>query len=94
MVSLGRRKNGSSMWLVVLKLHGIMNILNGLCHSLTSVVIFFLKQVDGHNNSGGLDSSPLSRSSEAMLDLEFTLGRPNWQKDHPESSRELTLLKC
>ncbi|KAG4931671.1 hypothetical protein JHK86_048632 [Glycine max] len=50
-------------------------------------------QVDGHNNSGGLDSSPLSRSSEAMLDLEFTLGRPNWQKDHPESSRELTLLK-
>ncbi|KAG4953491.1 hypothetical protein AAZX31_14G076400 [Glycine max] len=50
--------------------------------------------VDGHNNYGGLDSTPLSRSEEAMLDLEFTLGRPNWQKDHTESSRELTLLKC
>lgn len=54
----------------------------------------FFKQVDGHNNYGGLDSTPLSRSEEAMLDLEFTLGRPNWQKDHTESSRELTLLKC
>ncbi|RDY11010.1 putative transcription factor KAN4, partial [Mucuna pruriens] len=57
---------------------------------------------DGHNNyevglsncmKEGLDSTCLSRS-EAMLDLEFTLGRPNWQKDHAESSRELTLLKC
>ncbi|TKY57764.1 transcription factor KAN4 [Spatholobus suberectus] len=56
--------------------------------------------VDGHNYGGlsncmkeRLDSTPLSRS-EAMLDLEFTLGRPSWQKDHAESSRELTLLKC
>ncbi|KAK7383088.1 hypothetical protein VNO78_28756 [Psophocarpus tetragonolobus] len=56
--------------------------------------------VDGHNYGGlsncmkeGLDCTPLSRT-EAMLDLEFTLGRPNWQKDHAESSRELTLLKC
>ncbi|CAJ1972639.1 unnamed protein product [Sphenostylis stenocarpa] len=49
--------------------------------------------VNGQNYVGGLDSTTLSRS-EGMLDLEFTLGRPNWQKDHPESSRELTLLKC
>lgn len=42
---------------------------------------------------GGLDSTTLSLS-EGMLDLEFSLGRPIWQKDHPESSREITLLKC
>ncbi|XP_014503810.1 probable transcription factor KAN4 [Vigna radiata var. radiata] len=41
----------------------------------------------------GLDSTTLSRS-EGMLDLEFTLGRPIWKKDHAESSRELTLLNC
>ncbi|KAE9600058.1 hypothetical protein Lal_00046049 [Lupinus albus] len=40
-----------------------------------------------------LDSSPLSRS-EAILNLEFTLGRSNWEAEHAESSRELTLLKC
>ncbi|KAI4316762.1 hypothetical protein L6164_024710 [Bauhinia variegata] len=40
-----------------------------------------------------LDSSSLSRS-DMMLNLEFTLGRPTWQKDHAESSKELTLLKC
>lgn len=59
--------------------------------------------VDGHNNNyggmsncmkEGLDSTNLSRSEATMLDLEFTLGRPNWQKDHAESSIELTLLKC
>nr|QSD99724.1 MYB family transcription factor [Melilotus albus] len=32
--------------------------------------------------------------SESMIDLEFTLGRPNWEKEHSESSRELSLLKC
>lgn len=47
----------------------------------------------GLSNCMKLDSSPLSRS-EAMLDLEFTLGRSNWETDHAESSRELTLLKC
>ncbi|XP_015972597.1 probable transcription factor KAN4 [Arachis duranensis] len=43
-----------------------------------------------------LDSTSLSSSDELMLDLEFTLGRPNWEKEHQkESSRvELTLLKC
>ncbi|MED6194699.1 hypothetical protein PIB30_030888 [Stylosanthes scabra] len=47
-----------------------------------------------------LDSTPLSSSDEeVMLDLEFSLGRPNWEKEHhhqkEESSRvELTLLKC
>jgi len=41
----------------------------------------------------GLDCTSLSRS-EGMLDLEFSLGRPIWQKDHAESSRELTLLNC
>ena len=62
------------------------------------VIIF--KQVDEHNYGDmsnclkeRLDSTPLSRS-EVMLDLEFTLGRPSWEKDHAESSRELTLLKC
>lgn len=32
--------------------------------------------------------------SDSMIDLEFTLGRPNWEKEHEESSRELSLLKC
>ncbi|KAK7310471.1 hypothetical protein RJT34_08023 [Clitoria ternatea] len=36
-----------------------------------------------------LDSTPLSPS---QLDLEFTLGRPNWQKDPTESS--IHILKC
>ncbi|XP_027332450.1 probable transcription factor KAN4 [Abrus precatorius] len=56
--------------------------------------------VDEHNYGGlsncmkeSLDSTPLSRS-EAILDLEFTLGRSSWQTEHAESSRELTLLKC
>ncbi|PON70128.1 KANADI transcription factor [Parasponia andersonii] len=42
-----------------------------------------------------LDSSSLS-SSTMCLNLEFTLGRPSWQKDyaHHDSSNELTLLKC
>ncbi|KAK7376854.1 hypothetical protein VNO80_02271 [Phaseolus coccineus] len=48
---------------------------------------------NGHSYGGGLDSTTLSRS-EGMLDLEFSLGRPIWQKDHAESSREITLLKC
>ncbi|XP_020204104.1 probable transcription factor KAN4 [Cajanus cajan] len=61
--------------------------------------------VDGHSYGGmssncmkELESNPLSRSEAMpMLDLEFTLGRPNWQKDHAESSSRselLTLLKC
>ncbi|KAK7321720.1 hypothetical protein VNO77_32608 [Canavalia gladiata] len=56
--------------------------------------------VDGHNYGGlsncikeKLDSTPLS-PSQGILDLEFTLGRPNCQTEHAESSRELTLLKC
>lgn len=40
-----------------------------------------------------LDSAQLT-CSDTMIDLEFTLGRPNWGKDHAESSRELALLKC
>uniref|UniRef100_A0A5B6Z5G4 Putative transcription factor KAN4 isoform X2 n=1 Tax=Davidia involucrata TaxID=16924 RepID=A0A5B6Z5G4_DAVIN len=40
-----------------------------------------------------LDSSSLS-SSDMLLNLEFTLGRPSWQMDNAESSNELTLLKC
>lgn len=44
-------------------------------------------------NDAMVDSTPLTRSN-TMIDLEFTLGRPNWEKDHAESSRELPLLKC
>ncbi|CAJ2675516.1 unnamed protein product [Trifolium pratense] len=40
-----------------------------------------------------LDSTQLSHSN-SMIDLEFTLGRPNWEKDQAESSRELAFLKC
>ncbi|KAK9271441.1 hypothetical protein L1049_027032 [Liquidambar formosana] len=46
---------------------------------------------EGENEK--LDSSCLS-SSDMLLNLEFTLGRPSWQMDHVESSNELTLLKC
>lgn len=42
-----------------------------------------------------LDSSTLSPPSEdALVNLEFTLGRPSWQMDCTESSHELALLKC
>ncbi|XP_002510296.2 probable transcription factor KAN4 [Ricinus communis] len=40
-----------------------------------------------------LDSSSLS-STDMLVNLEFTLGRPSWQMDYAESSNELTLLKC
>ncbi|KAK7831673.1 putative transcription factor kan4 [Quercus suber] len=40
-----------------------------------------------------LDSSSMSPSN-TLLNLEFTLGRPNWQMDYVESSTELALLKC
>ncbi|XP_062098160.1 probable transcription factor KAN4 isoform X2 [Humulus lupulus] len=42
-----------------------------------------------------VECSSLS-SSNMCLNLEFTLGRPSWQKDyaHHDSSNELTLLKC
>jgi SHAQKYF class myb-like DNA-binding protein len=59
-------------------------------------------KADGHNIAAPhvsdsvkerLDSSSMS-SSNALLNLEFTLGRPNWQMDYVESSTELTLLKC
>lgn len=42
-----------------------------------------------------LDSSSLS-ASDKLLNLEFTLGRPNWQMDHADqsSNHELTLLHC
>ncbi|KAM3710515.1 hypothetical protein ACB094_01G037200 [Castanea mollissima] len=59
---------------------------------------------DGHNIEGPhvnvsdsvkerLDSSSMSPSN-TLLNLEFTLGRPNWQMDYVESSTELALLKC
>lgn len=42
-----------------------------------------------------LDSSSLSPpSGDALVNLEFTLGRPSWQLDSTESSHEFTLLKC
>ncbi|KAJ6940026.1 hypothetical protein NC651_006242 [Populus alba x Populus x berolinensis] len=41
-----------------------------------------------------LDSSSLSSSSDMLLNLEFTLGRPSWHLNYDESSNELTLLKC
>ncbi|KAJ6675741.1 TRANSCRIPTION FACTOR KAN4-RELATED [Salix viminalis] len=55
---------------------------------------------DGHsaalhvaaNMKERLDSS--SSSSDMLLNLEFTLGRPSWQLDYAESTNELTLLKC
>ncbi|XP_061960799.1 probable transcription factor KAN4 [Populus nigra] len=40
-----------------------------------------------------LDSSS-SSSSDMLLNLEFTLGRPSWQLDYAETTNELTLLKC
>ncbi|KAJ0086777.1 hypothetical protein Patl1_09053 [Pistacia atlantica] len=40
-----------------------------------------------------LDSNSLA-PSDKFLNLEFTLGRPSWQMDYAESSKELTLLKC
>ncbi|KAL5558164.1 hypothetical protein UlMin_034375 [Ulmus minor] len=62
-----------------------------------------IKQVEKHNPDlqasdiglkERLDSSSLS-SSNMYLNLEFTLGRPSWQKDYAhDSSKELTLLKC
>ncbi|KAF9668620.1 hypothetical protein SADUNF_Sadunf14G0022600 [Salix dunnii] len=56
---------------------------------------------DGHsaalhaaaNRKERLDSSS-SSSSDMLLNLEFTLGRPSWQLDYAESTNELTLLKC
>ncbi|CAN1273768.1 Probable transcription factor KAN4 [Linum perenne] len=46
-----------------------------------------------------LECASLARSSEMLVNLEFTLGRPSWKRDDvdfaPESSNyELTLLKC
>ncbi|KAJ4824030.1 hypothetical protein Tsubulata_007425 [Turnera subulata] len=41
----------------------------------------------------GLDTSSLS-STEMLLNLEFTLGRPTWQMEYADSSNELTPLKC
>ncbi|KAB1220423.1 putative transcription factor KAN4 [Morella rubra] len=46
-----------------------------------------------HSVKGGLDSSSMSQS-KTLVNLEFTLGRPNWQMDYVESSNDLTLLKC
>lgn len=40
------------------------------------------------------ESSSFSSSSDKLLNLEFTLGRPSWQMEYAESSNELTLLKC
>ncbi|KDP38421.1 hypothetical protein JCGZ_04346 [Jatropha curcas] len=40
-----------------------------------------------------LERSSLS-SSDMLVNLEFTLGRPSWKMDYAESSNELTLLKC
>lgn len=37
---------------------------------------------------------PALSSSDRLLNLEITLGRPNWQMDYAESSNEITLLKC
>ncbi|KAL4296357.1 hypothetical protein GQ457_12G018870 [Hibiscus cannabinus] len=56
-------------------------------------------KVDGDNHVSDrrkerLDSSSLS-TSDVLLNLEFTLGRPSWQMDYAhESSNELTLIKC
>ncbi|EXC43704.1 putative transcription factor KAN4 [Morus notabilis] len=44
-----------------------------------------------------MDSTSLSSNSNTCLNLEFTLGRPSWQKDHVHhdpSNNELNLLKC
>ncbi|XP_050221203.1 probable transcription factor KAN4 [Mercurialis annua] len=35
-----------------------------------------------------------SLDSNRLINLEFTLGRPTWQMDYADSSKELTLLKC
>ncbi|KAG6626665.1 hypothetical protein CIPAW_15G066700 [Carya illinoinensis] len=50
-----------------------------------------------HGVKERLDSSPNMSTSNTLLDLEFTLGRPNWlQMDCVESSNDqlTTLLKC
>ncbi|KAI9118132.1 hypothetical protein K1719_010464 [Acacia pycnantha] len=36
----------------------------------------------------------LSDSSDETLNLEFTLGRPSWNTQQPQSSTDLTLLNC
>ncbi|XAR61825.1 hypothetical protein NMG60_11016349 [Bertholletia excelsa] len=41
-----------------------------------------------------MDRSGLSSPSHTLLNLEFTLGGPNWQTEHAEASEELTLLNC
>lgn len=44
-----------------------------------------------------LENSSLSSSSNMLLNLEFTLGRPSWQMDYAiagSSNIDLTLLKC
>ncbi|GKV04721.1 hypothetical protein SLEP1_g16835 [Rubroshorea leprosula] len=45
------------------------------------------------NAEDSLDSSSLSPSN-TFLNLEFTLGRPSWQMDSAESSKDLALFKC
>ncbi|KAI5393069.1 probable transcription factor KAN4 [Lathyrus oleraceus] len=40
------------------------------------------------------ENDTMVKCSDSMIDLEFTLGRPNWEKENGESSRELPLLKC
>ncbi|GMH04071.1 hypothetical protein Nepgr_005910 [Nepenthes gracilis] len=39
---------------------------------------------------------PVASSSDGMVNLEFTLGRPSWQLGHPlpSSNDKVTLLKC
>lgn len=42
-----------------------------------------------------LGSSSLSNCDEMLLNLEFTLGRSNWQTEYAGSSKELiTILRC
>ncbi|XP_030512767.1 probable transcription factor KAN4 [Rhodamnia argentea] len=56
------------------------------------------KIIDRHmpeDVKGRLHSTSSSPHAEdALVNLEFTLGRPSWQLDSTESSHGLTLLKC
>lgn len=50
---------------------------------------------DGHKAAPNVSGSSNIPPSNPLLNLEFTLGRPNWQMDYLEvPSNELTLLKC
>ncbi|KAE8719501.1 cytochrome P450 82C4-like [Hibiscus syriacus] len=86
------QRTQSNSWLSWMESNKLSKSSNG--NGLTFKLIDAKVDVAGKAELEVSDRPKGRLDSDILVNLEFTLGRPNWHLDYAESSNDLNLLKC